>query len=89
VSVFTIEEVEYNVERLLRIIEDGGEGSALTVLKKTVTGDDHPWPHPDHLGHGGVPPDRFCGHLTFMSCRYNICTCIYCISAPGDGKRYS
>jgi hypothetical protein len=66
VSVFTLEKVEYNVERLLGIIEHVGKGPALTVLKKIVTGDDHPRPHLDYLVHAGLPSDRFSGHLTFI-----------------------
>jgi hypothetical protein len=39
-SVFTIEEVEYSVERLLGIIQHVSECPGLTILKKTVTRDD-------------------------------------------------
>jgi hypothetical protein len=38
---FIIEEVEHIVERVLWIIQHVSECPALTVLKKTITGDDH------------------------------------------------
>ncbi|MHC4406418.1 MAG: hypothetical protein ACYTG0_42865 [Planctomycetota bacterium] len=55
-SVFTIEEVEYGVERLLGIIQHVGECPALTVLKEIVTGG-------DDSGHFGLQ----CGWLSALS----------------------
>jgi hypothetical protein len=40
-SVFAIEEVEYGVERLLRIIRHVSKCPALTILKEVVTGEDY------------------------------------------------
>jgi hypothetical protein len=58
-SVFTIEEVEYRVERLLAIIHHVGECPALTVLKKIVTGD-------DDSGHFGLQSSWFSALPAFI-----------------------
>ncbi|MBC8868407.1 MAG: hypothetical protein H8E44_03265 [Planctomycetes bacterium] len=39
-SVFIVEEIEYVVERLLWVVQHVSECPALTILKKTLTGDD-------------------------------------------------
>jgi len=38
--VLIVEEVEYVVERLFRIVQHVSKCPALTILKKTLTGDD-------------------------------------------------
>jgi hypothetical protein len=48
-SVFVIEEVEYGVKRLLRIIRHVSECPALTILKEVVTGE-------DYCRHSGLRP---------------------------------
>jgi hypothetical protein len=45
--VVTVEEVDYVVERLLGIIQHVSECPALTIIKKSVTGD-------AHFGHFGL-----------------------------------
>jgi hypothetical protein len=81
-SVFTIEEVEYVVERLLGIIQHVSECPALTVLNKIVTGD-------DDSGHFGLPFGRFSALLTFRFCTCRSYTYEYCICNERKGKGYS